>query len=114
MPFVDPLAPARTVTDTGSVAKEVVAAALESLTPPRGPRFLDFPLDVLFNNADIDVPGGIEKDHGPAPDPGEIEKIVALLSKAERPIIVAGSAVWLEEADGDSENLRPSSRFPFS
>jgi acetolactate synthase I/II/III large subunit len=112
VPFVDPLASARTVTDTGSVAKEVVAAALEALTPPRGPRFLDFPLDVLFNNADIDVPGGIEQDHGPAPDPGEVEKIVALLSKAERPIIVAGSAVWLEEADGELRELASKFSIP--
>ena len=99
VPFVDPLAPARTVQDTGSVAKEVVAAALDALTPPRGPRFLDFPLDVLFNNADIDVPDGTELDDGPAPDAAEVDKIAALLSKAARPIIVAGSAVWLEGGD---------------
>ena len=112
VPFVDPLAPARTVADTGSVAKEVISAALDALTPPRGPRFLDFPLDVLFNNADIEVPGDIEQDPGPQPDSDAVEKVASLLAKAERPIIVAGSAVWLEGGDGELRELAEKFSIP--
>lgn len=112
VPFVDPLAPARTVQDTESVAKEVITMSLDALTPPRGPRFLDFPLDVLFNNAEIDIPNGIELDDGPAPDPKEVEKVAALLQKAEKPVIVAGSAVFLEGSDEELRRLADKLRIP--
>ena len=112
VPFVDPLAPARTVQDTGSVAKEVLAAARDALTPPRGPRFLDFPLDVLFNNTDLDVPQEVGLDPGPRADATEIEKVAGLLAKAERPIVVAGSAVWLEGADEVLRDLAERLQIP--
>ncbi|MGH2701394.1 MAG: thiamine pyrophosphate-binding protein, partial [Actinomycetota bacterium] len=35
VPFVDPLAPARTVSDFGDIGKAVVTAAAEALEPPR-------------------------------------------------------------------------------
>ena len=112
VPFVDPVAPARTVHDTASVAKEVIAAALDALTPPKGPRFLDFPLDVLFNNADLDIPNDARPDDGPPPDPSEIDKVAALLASAERPILVAGSAVWLEGAEVELRRLAESLQIP--
>ena len=112
VPFVDPIAPARTVQDTSAVAKEVVAAALDALTPPRGPRFLDFPLDVLFNNTEIEDLADVAPDDGPAPDPAEVDKLARLLAEAERPILVAGSAVWLEGADDALRSLAERARLP--
>ena len=106
------MAPARTVQDTASVAKEVTAAALDALTPPKGPRFLDFPLDVLFNNADLDVPNGGSPGDGPPPDAAEIDKVASLLASAERPIIVAGSAVWLEGAEVELRRLAERFQIP--
>ena len=112
VPFVDPIAPARTVQETSTVAKEVIAAAQDALTPPRGPRFLDFPLDVLFNNAELDVPDEVAWEPGPSPDASTIERVAGLLAKAERPLIVAGSAVWLESADGELRRLVESLKIP--
>ena len=96
IPFIDPLAPAKTVTETTAVATEVVAAARAALSLPRGPRFLDFPLDVLFNNADIEFSGGFDAT---PPDPGDLSEIVALIEGSERPVIIAGSNVWLDRAE---------------
>jgi acetolactate synthase I/II/III large subunit len=112
VPFVDAIAPARTVQETSAVVKEVLAAGRDALTPPRGPRFLDFPLDVLFNNADIEVPEDVEPDSGPPPDSLTIEKVAALLAQAERPVIVAGSAVWLESAEGELRTVAEKMRVP--
>ncbi len=42
VPFVDPLAPARTVDDFDHIPRAVMDAAIDALEPPRGPRFLDF------------------------------------------------------------------------
>src|ERR671919_452473 len=57
-----PFAPSKTVSDTVRVAAEVVEAARAAFAPPRGPRFLDFPLDVLFNTVDFDVPAPREAE----------------------------------------------------
>ena len=112
VPFIDPLAPSRTVVDTASVAKEVLAAAREALTPPKGPRFLDFPLDVLFNNADIDIPDEVNGDPGPQPDSADVERVTGLLADAERPIIVVGSAVWIEDGDEALRTLADKLQVP--
>ena len=42
---------ARTVTAANDTAKEIQHAVLTALTPHRGPVFLDFPLDVIFDPA---------------------------------------------------------------
>jgi acetolactate synthase-1/2/3 large subunit len=97
VPFIDPLAPGRTVYDTASIGKEVLVAAREALTPPRGPRFLDFPLDVLFNNSDIELGNGdAEQVTG---EVSGVDEVVALIEAAERPLLVAGSNVYLDGAE---------------
>lgn len=98
VPFVDPVAPATTVADTSQLAAEVFAAAAAATTPPRGPRFLDFPLDVLFNTTDL-------PDAAPAPGPGSdvdqgsIARVAELIAEANRPVLVAGSNVYLDRAE---------------
>ncbi len=109
VPFVDPLAPGNTVTDIADVAKAVLDAARDAATPPRGPRFLDFPLDVLFNMGDFDLP---EPAAPPAPDAGDVSDIARLIENAERPVIVAGSNVWLSRADEALVRLVESARIP--
>jgi acetolactate synthase I/II/III large subunit len=96
VPFVDPLAAARTVPDTAGVTRAVVDAATGALTPPRGPRFLDFPLDVLFNMTDLDVPAA----KGPEGEVvGPLGEVADLIRNAERPVLVAGSNVYLDRAE---------------
>jgi acetolactate synthase-1/2/3 large subunit len=98
VPFVDPIAPSKTVPDTAQVAAEVVTAARAALTPPRGPRFLDFPLDVLFNVVDFEVPDVSEKEV-PPPDGNDVQVVADLIAEAERPVLMAGSNVWLDKAE---------------
>ena len=110
VPFVDPLAPAKTVGDTAEIAAAVVAAAVDALTPPRGPRFLDFPLDILFNNAAFEVP--VPSVPRIEPDENQVQTVADLLTAAERPAIVAGSNVWLDGADGALRALVEAAETP--
>jgi acetolactate synthase-1/2/3 large subunit len=108
---VDPIAPSKTITDTTTVAAEVIAAALDALTAPRGPRFLDFPLDTLFNNAEFEIPK-VSAPEAAAPDPGSIEAVVRLISSAGHPVLVAGSNVYLDRAEGALVKLAEHANLP--
>ena len=109
VPFVEPLARARTVTSTDDVASAVLTAGTEALTAPRGPRFLDFPLEVLFNNWEATELRPPELPQPAAPD---VDAIARLLSEAERPILIAGSNVWLDGAEGALRELVETAELP--
>ena len=102
VPFVNPIAPARTVQTTDEIAAAVIEAGKEALFPPSGPRFLDFPLDVLFNMTDVSVTSEPSQVAMVGDDQEEVAK---LLAEADRPIIVAGSNVWLNHGEGHLRTL---------
>ena len=103
VPLLTPITKwARTAEDTGSIAKLVDEMVVTALTPHRGPVFLDIPLDVIFGQADADVPRA-EVPRGAEPDPEEVARAAALVAGASRPALVAGSDVWW---DGAWESLR--------
>ena len=110
-PFVSPVAEASTVQTIEDVGPEVVAAALRALTPPRGPQFLDFPLDVLFNMIDLEFPE-VREQVAPSVDAAAVDQIAALLAGAERPILIAGSNVWLDGAEGALRELAEAAELP--
>ena len=111
VPFVDPIAPARTVTATDEIAQEVITAVHASLTAPRGPRFLDFPLDVLFNSATIQIPDAQPSEVADL-DAGAVLAIADELARAERPILIAGSNVWMDEAEDQLVQLVEAAGIP--
>ncbi|MDQ3878505.1 MAG: thiamine pyrophosphate-binding protein, partial [Actinomycetota bacterium] len=98
VPFVNPIAPARTVAPGDDIAGAVLGTGIDALTAPRGPRFLDFPLDALFNM--MDLPG--QELVAPAivqPDDDRIAAVASLLEQAERPLLIAGSNVYMDGAE---------------
>jgi acetolactate synthase-1/2/3 large subunit len=111
IPFVDPVAPAETVYATSRLPEAVIDAAVSALSAPRGPRFVDVPLDTLFNRAHEALPTPPEPRMA-SPDPSEVEKAAAALSSAERPVIVAGSNVWLDGAEEALRRLAEDHRIP--
>jgi acetolactate synthase-1/2/3 large subunit len=73
----------------------------------RGPVFLDVSLEGLFGTAEPDqTAGGGTESHGAEshdedpPDPAALAAIAELLARASRPVLVLGSDVWLDGADG--------------
>ena len=98
VPFVRPLvklaATAGATEDIPALVDEALACAL---APHSGPTFLDFPLDVVFSQAD-GVLGEGEAPAAAAPagpaDDDQIERAAALLREAERPAIMAGTGLY--------------------
>ncbi|HZU65731.1 MAG TPA: acetolactate synthase [Ktedonobacteraceae bacterium] len=91
---------ARTVHETSRLAEYTAAAFRQMLSGKPGPTFLEMPMDVLNNFADTDTlfdpgdPANYRFSGRTAPDPDMVEKAAALLDAAERPVIMAGTAVW--------------------
>src|SRR6185369_3968807 len=56
LPFVSPLVKsAHTVKEPPSLAEATAAALDETLAPPTGPTFIDYPLDVVFMEAESEI-----------------------------------------------------------
>ncbi len=100
---------ARTVHETSRLGEYVGMAFRQMLSGKPGPTFLEMPMDVLNNFADTDTlfdlgePANYRAGGRSAPDPEAVVQAAALLEKAQRPVIMAGTAVWWSDA---SEPLR--------
>jgi acetolactate synthase-1/2/3 large subunit len=100
---------ARTVHETARLGEYTAAAFRQMLSGKPGPVFLEMPMDVLNNFADTETlfdPGAPEKyryEGRTAPDPEMVARAAAILEKAQRPVIMAGTAVWWCDA---AEQLR--------
>ncbi len=93
LPFVSPLVKdAQTVREPARIG-EMTAAALDlALAAPSGPTFLDYPLDVVFSEAEPEIPA-VPEETGATPAAG-VEEAAAMLGRAERPAIMAGSGLY--------------------
>src|SRR5438045_2830054 len=91
---------ARTVHETARLSEYTAAAFRQMLSGKPGPVFLEVPMDVLNNFVDTDTaldpgePANYRPGGRTYPDPELISKAAALLEKAQRPVIMAGTAVW--------------------
>ncbi len=89
---------------SGGVGRAVSEAFALAAARHRGPVFLDVSLEALFGSPDPasqragGSDGGEPGNQDDAPDAGSIAEIVALLARAERPVLVLGSDVWLDGA----------------
>jgi acetolactate synthase-1/2/3 large subunit len=93
LPFVSPLVKsAETVKDPARIAP-VTAAALDlAAEAPSGPTFVDYPLDVVFTEAELELPPvGEAAETQPAEG---VEEAAALLAGATRPTIMAGTGLY--------------------
>jgi acetolactate synthase-1/2/3 large subunit len=93
LPFVSPLVKsAETVREPGRISAMTAAALDLAQAAPSGPTFLDYPLDVVFTEAEVEVPPAPVGATG-QPAAG-VEEAAALLAGAERPAIMAGSGLY--------------------
>jgi acetolactate synthase-1/2/3 large subunit len=110
LPFVSPLVKsAETVKEPGRIGP-VTAAALDlALAAPGGPTFVDYPLDVVFTEGEVDVPAPSELASQPA---AGVEEAAALLAAAERPAIMAGSGLYWGHGEGELRALAEALGIP--
>jgi acetolactate synthase-1/2/3 large subunit len=93
LPFVSPLVKsAHTVKDSGRIGAVTAAALDEALAAPSGPTFVDYPLDVVFMEGEVEIPALAEP--AVAEPAAGIEEAAALLAAAERPAIMAGTGLY--------------------
>src|SRR5215204_2483677 len=110
LPFVTPLVKsALTVKEPGKIARTTAEAIDTASAPPLGPTFVDYPLDVVFSEAESGVP-----DPPALPDkPAEgAERIAKLLSEAERPAIMAGSNLYWGHGEDELRELAEALGIP--
>jgi len=102
---------ADTVQAPGDIEEVVGRAAYAALAGHRGPAFLDFPIDVIFASAAT----GDRKSAPPArpaADPAEVERAAALVARAERPVVIAGSDVYADGAWAELQAAAEALRLP--
>ncbi len=91
---------ARTVHETARISEYTASAFRQMLNGKPGPVFLEIPMDILNNFVDTEAfwDPGEPVSYRPAgrtvAAPGDILRAAALLEQAQRPVIMAGTAVW--------------------
>jgi acetolactate synthase I/II/III large subunit len=103
LPFVSPLVKsALTVKDPAEIELMTADALDRALEAPGGPTFVDYPLDVVFSEAEA---GGLQAARAePQPAQG-VEEAAELLRGAERPAIMAGTGLFWARGEGELQAL---------
>ena len=83
---------------TDRIPEYVAIAFRHALAPPRGPVYLELPADLLFEDALPAAVGPQRASPRAFGDPREVMKAADLLTRAERPAVVAGSGIWWDGA----------------
>jgi acetolactate synthase-1/2/3 large subunit len=92
LPFVSPLTKsAVTVKDPAEIPAATARALDAALSAPTGPTFIDYPLDVVFTEAETEPPPRPELEVKIADG---VERAAELLAKAERPVVMAGTGLY--------------------
>ena len=103
IPFVSPLVKsAETVKEAGAIPAVTASAIDTADSAPFGPTFVDYPLDVVFMEADAEVP---DPPTSAATVAGDSDRAAELLAGAERPVVMAGSNLYWGKAEGQLREL---------
>jgi acetolactate synthase I/II/III large subunit len=117
IPFVAPLTKfATTPQSTEEIPELVDAAFAAAVAPHGGPAFLDFPLDHVFSEgpapADDESVAPPRAGAGAEADGGQLERAVAALREAERPVVMAGSDLYWGHGEAALVSLVEELRIP--
>ena len=92
---------ARCVYDTQRIPEYIASAFRAALTGRQGPAFLEIPTDVLFRKVeenDVYFPQSYRPKGRVYPDPKVVKQAAEIIAKAERPLVMAGSAIYWQDA----------------
>jgi acetolactate synthase-1/2/3 large subunit len=95
---------ARSILQTTRIPEYFDMAIREATSGRPGPVYLETPQDRLFTEldpAEVQMPGSTGPTPLPAGDPRDVEKAIALIDQAERPVVIAGGGVWWAQAQED-------------
>ena len=97
--------------DKLKIAASVDEAFALAATPRRGPVFLDFPLEAIYDQAQAEI-FPAERDLAPPPAPAQLDEVARLLASAQRPLLILGSDVWLGRAEEAARDFAEALRLP--
>ncbi len=114
VPFVRPLTKsAQTATSTEEIPSLVDDALTIAMAPHSGPTFVDFPLDHVFMEAEEPEAGAPIPSAAAEPVASEgLDRAIALLRDAERPVIMAGTNLWWGHGEDALLRLVQERRIP--
>jgi acetolactate synthase-1/2/3 large subunit len=114
VPFVEPLARlARTAGSTAEIPELMDEALAAAAGPPGGPTFVDFPMDYVFMDVDVDADGpASEVDPLLVPAAEGVEAAAELLRGAERPVIMAGTGLYWAHGEHALRAIAEELRIP--
>jgi acetolactate synthase-1/2/3 large subunit len=111
VPFVAPLTKsAETVKETAAIPEATASALDLALEPPSGPTFVDYPLDVVFGEAEAEPPAAPERGEGAAGEGAEAAG--SILAAAERPVVMAGTNLYWARGEGELRELATALGIP--
>jgi acetolactate synthase-1/2/3 large subunit len=90
-----------TVLETRQIPEILTSAIRAALTGRPGPVFVEIPVDLLLNRVEerhAPIPTGYVHRSPQAADPDSIARLADLLGKANRPVVMAGSGVYWDDA----------------
>src|SRR3954462_13129923 len=113
VPFVRPVTKlAATAGATPEIPGLVDEAFTVACRPHTGPVFLDFPLDIVFMEADVEEAGELAPLRAGHAESDAIARAVALLDDAERPVIMAGTNLYWGHGEDALRELAESRGIP--
>src|SRR5438132_3143091 len=96
---------------------DVVATAFRQATSGRpGPVYLDLPGDILGEKVEEDAityPAAWKPAPRTLGDPNAVREAIALLARAERPVVIAGSGVWWSDGARELQSFVEATGIPF-
>ena len=102
---------AATLMTANEVAAGFDDAFTQARSSHRGPTYVDVPMDEFFNVGTGQAPV-IGHYRGAAPDTDALARIAALISGAERPVLILGTDVWADRAEVAALRLVEEMRLP--
>src|SRR5262249_39260285 len=104
------------ILDARRIPDMVASAFRKAMTGKPGPVYLDLPGDVLGQPVD-ETKLAFAPRWKPAPrplgDPAAVKEAIALLARAERPLVIGGSGVWWSDAAAAFHTFVDATGIPF-
>ncbi|MBI4785979.1 MAG: hypothetical protein HY782_02905 [Chloroflexi bacterium] len=105
----------RSVLHTRRIPEYLSIAFRQMFAGRYGPAFLEVPIDILLGAAEdseIEFPTNYRTPAVPRGDPDAIAGAAALIERAERPAVIAGSAIWWSDASDALARLAERAGLP--
>ena len=107
---------AERVYDARRIPELVETAFRQTITGRPGPVYLDLPGDVLGEAVDesrLSYPAPCRPAPRSLGEPGAVTEAIALLARAERPLVLGGSGVWWSDAAAAFQAFIEATSIPF-